>query len=217
MRCARVFLVLLVFAGAHDLKSQPPPAPQGSAQGRPAPPPPPPPDPARRMEEIRKRLAERPAPVGGARTDAAQVAEQRALVAFATQYLKEAEQAIQAGEQFKADRLIDAADACRRPLDHLRHIEEEQRAPTDRPAPPVPLAVHLRQVYFRLRLADVFLQEIRPKAPTRLLEIARAYYARALAAQRAKQDRMAEEYAAAANDLTHALEHLAQGSIAVTR
>jgi hypothetical protein len=167
------------------------------------PPPRPPIDPKIRIEIVRHRFAERP-PVG---------AEQERLAAFGAQYLKEAAAALQANEKFKAERLIEAAEACRRPIEHLQHIEKRQ-GPVALPPGPVPLAVHLRQVYFRLRLADVFLKEIHPPAPIRLLELARSFYARALESQRAKEDRIAEEYAAAANDLTHALEHLAQASIA---
>lgn len=143
-------------------------------------------------------------------------AEQEILEAFVEQYLKEAAAALQAHEKFKADRLIMAAEDCRRPIDHLQNIENRQKLAALPPGP-VPLAVHLRQVYFRLRLAELFLKEIHPPAPLRVLELARAFYARALESQRAKEDRIAEQYAAAANDLTHALEHLAQASIAASQ
>jgi hypothetical protein len=71
----------------------------------------------------------------------------------------------------------------------------------------------LRQVYFRLRLCDFFLQQIPPPAPVRLREIARGFYEQAVKAQQANRAAIAEEYAKAADDLTHALESLAQAAL----
>jgi hypothetical protein len=71
----------------------------------------------------------------------------------------------------------------------------------------------LRQIYFRLRLCDFFLQQIPPPAPTRLLELARGFYEQAVKAEQANNGAMADEYAKASDDLTHALESLAQAAL----
>jgi hypothetical protein len=147
------------------------------------------------MGEIRNRLEANP-PLN---------AEQRELAAFVRKYLDAAAGALAAGRRFQADRLADAADACRRPIDHLRHVAEAGQ----HPAPPPPRD-HLRQVYFRLRLSEFFLQQIPNPPPRRLLEMARANYQRAVTGSQQGHAAAAEEYTKAADDLTHALESLAQ-------
>jgi enoyl-CoA hydratase/carnithine racemase len=59
----------------------------------------------------------------------------------------------------------------------------------------------------------VFLQQAPPPPPQRLLTLARAFYERAVKAQQAKKMEIANEYLAAADDLTHALESLAQSAL----
>jgi hypothetical protein len=149
------------------------------------------------MDDIRKRLEASPP----------STAEQEELAAFVRTYLDQAGREIKEGRRFQAERLVDAADACRRPIDHLRHVAE-----AGLPGPPPP-EDHLRQVYFRLRLSDFFMQQIPVPQPKRLRELARMFYERAVKADEEGQAHASEEYAKAADDLTHALESLAQAYV----
>lgn len=159
----------------------------------------------RRIEEIRARL-ERNSPTTPQQTE---------LAAFAERYLEEAARALNNGKISQARQFADAADACRRPIDHLQHIEAEKAAP-GRGGPPGKAddpQDHLRQIYFRLRLCDFFLQQIPPPAPTRLLELARGFYEQAGQAEQSHNRAAADEYAKASDDLTRALESLAQAAL----
>jgi hypothetical protein len=149
----------------------------------------------RRIGEIRNRL-DRNAPVAP---------EQKELAVYTQRYLDDAGRALAAGRRFQAERLADAADACRRPFDHLQRIAG--------PKPPGDPEDHLRNVYFRLRLCDFFLQQIPAPKPVRLLELARRFYDHALKSRQEGSGVMADEYTAAADDLTHALESLAQAEL----
>jgi hypothetical protein len=191
--CHASLLVVMLLLASSALVAQPrPPEPGG--------PPPPRPEPVeRRMVDIRNRLAASPP------SDA----DQRELARFVLEYLNDAVQALNAGRWFQADRFADAADACRRPINHLRHVAAIDR----RPRPPLDPEDQLRQVYFRLRLGDFFLQQIPMRPPKRLLELARMYYQRALKAEQDRDRHTADEYAKAADDLTHALESLAQAYV----
>jgi len=151
----------------------------------------------RRMDDIRRRLETNP-PVTG---------EQRELADFVRAYLDQASRGLAAGEKFPAECITDAADACRRSMDHLQHVAGA--AQTRQP----PSEGHIRQVYFRLRLSDFFLQQIRAPKPERLLELARQLYYRAVKTKEEGDANRAEEYTKAADDLTHALESLAQADV----
>jgi hypothetical protein len=173
-------------------------------------PPPPTPDSKaveRRIEDIRTRLEQ----------NSPTTPQQKELAAFVERYLEEAGRALNKGKRFQAQQLADAADGCRRPIDHLQHIAAGN-APPRPPGRGGPSGKaeeprdHLRQIYFRLRLCDFFLQQIPPPAPTRLLELAREFYEQAGQAERAN-GAMADEYAKASDDLTHALESLAQAAL----
>jgi len=175
----------------------------GAQPGRGPGPPAPPHDPKavqRRIAEVRSHLtADQPA-----------TPEQRELATFARTYLDHASSELAAGHPFQAERFADAADACRRPIEHV------QRAADAAPPSPPPPDDRLQQVYFRLRLSAFFLQQIPSPQPSRLLELARAFYEQAVKAKEHGSMRRSEEYAAAADDLTHALESLAQASVAET-
>ncbi len=149
----------------------------------------------RRIGEIRNRL-ERSPPVAP---------EQKELAVYTQRYLDDASSALAAGRRFQAGRLADAADACRRPLDHLQRIAA--------PKPPGDPEDHLRNVYFRLRLCDFFLQQIPAPKPVRLLELARKFYDQAVKSRQEGNAVIADDYTAAADDLTHALESLAQAEL----
>jgi len=157
----------------------------------------------RRIAEIRNRL-DRNAP---------STPEQKELALYVRRYLDDAGRALTAGRSFQAGRLEDTADACRRPIDHLQRIATASPATPPGPKPPFDPEDHLRDVYFRLRLSDFFLQQIPSPAPTRLLELARGFYEQAVKARQAGNKLAAVEYTAAADDLTHALESLAQAAL----
>jgi len=173
---------------------------------QPPPPPRPMPDsPAveRRIGEIRNRL-ERNAPA---------TPEQKELASYVQRYLDDAGRVLAAGRRFQAQRLEDAAEACRRPIDHLQRIAIPNQAKPPGPNPPGNPEDRLRDVYFRLRLGDFFLQQIPSPAPARLLELARGFYEQAVNARQAGNGIAADEYTGAADDLTHALESLAQAAL----
>ena len=156
-----------------------------------------------RIAEIRNRL-ERNAPA---------TPEQKELASYVQRYLDDAGRALAAGRRFQAERLEDAADACRRPIDHLQRIATPNPVKPPGPKPPGDPEDHLRDVYFRLRLSDLFLQQIPSPAPARLLELARSFYQQAVKARQAGNRLAADEYTGAADDLTHALENLAQAAL----
>jgi hypothetical protein len=81
------------------------------------------------------------------------------------------------------------------------------------PGPPRDPEDQLRQVYFRLRLAEFFLKQIPPPAPVKLLDLAREFYEQAVNAGQTKKAFVEDEYTKAADDLTHALENLAQAAL----
>jgi hypothetical protein len=166
-------------------------------------PPSPPPRPAHRPKDISQRIREIRIRLEAARPTST---EERELKSFAQRYLEEAEAALAKHQTFFAASLADAADACRRPLDHLAEIDQQHR-----PAPP-PQAIitHLRRVYFRLRLCNYFLQQIPQPRPDRLLAIARHFYQLAQESLQAGKLANTELYTVSADDLTHALESLAQ-------
>jgi len=119
---------------------------------------------------------------------------------YVQRYLDDAGRALAAGRRFQAERLEDAADACRRPIDHLQRIATPSPSRPPGPKPPGDPEDHLRDVYFRLRLSDFFLQQIPSPAPTRLLELARSFYEQAVKARQAGNRLAADEYTGAADD-----------------
>ena len=166
-------------------------------------PPAPPPRPAHKPQDVSQRIRDI-----HTRLEAAQPAsaEERELKSFAQRYLAEAEAALAKHQTFLALSLADAADACRRPLDHLAEID---RRPGPAPTPQA-VATHLRRVYFRLRLCNYFLKQIPQPKPDRLLDIARHFYQLAQESLQTGRLANAELYAVSTDDLTHALESLAQ-------
>lgn len=179
-----------VLLGCRLLLSQPPPPGDARAVER-------------RIHEIRDRLA--------ANTPADE--RQKELAVFVKRYLSDSQSALDVGRRFEAQRLADAADACRRPTEHLQHVAAARRSGSHSPTPPGDLDDHLREVYFRLRLGYFFLQQIPAPAPKVLLVWAREFYERAVAAQLENETQIEDEYTKAADDLTHALESLAQAGL----
>jgi hypothetical protein len=159
----------------------------------------------RRIEEIRLRLER----------NRAGTPLNRELASFTERYLDEAQDALNSGRQFQAQRLADAADACRRPIDHLERLADKRRGlPGPPPRPGAPdLTDRLQLVFFRLRLSDFFLKQIPPPRPKRLVDLARRFYEQAVQAQQEGNLAAADELTKAADDLTHALESLAQAAL----
>jgi hypothetical protein len=194
MRCRSTTVLRafgLALSGCMMLTPQPPPPP-ADARGI-----------ERRIREIQTRMAETP-PHGPT---------QKQLAVFVERYLDDSVRALKADHRFQAQRFADAADACRRPIEHLQQIGKARTAPGLHPKPPGDPADHLREVYFRLRLAEVFLRQISSPAPDALLVLARSFYQQALKAQQQNQEEIEGEYTRAADDLTHALESLAQAAL----
>jgi hypothetical protein len=136
---------------------------------------------------------------------------EREIAGFGMNYLDRSEQALNSGHLFAADRLLGAADAFQHVLDHLDRIRQGSNKPP--PPPPQAISDHLRQVYFRLRLSDFFVREIPDPKPGRLPTLARQFYQSALQAYQAGNWLAADEYTKCADDITHALENLAQAAI----
>jgi hypothetical protein len=181
-----VIFVLSIFLSA-GLHAQPP-AP-------PPPPPPPPQDLQHRIRDIGEHLRYLH-PINS---------EQQHLAEDARRYLGEAMKAARNKEPYVAARFADAADACRRALEHLTG---GPGAPP--PPPPPPLSDHLRNVYFRLRMCDFFMKQIPEPKPEDLLAQARVFYRYALEDMQKGKNREADAYASSADDLTHAIEAIAQ-------
>jgi hypothetical protein len=187
-------IIAIALIAPNFLPAQPQPPPPAKLDSRTV---------ERRIGEIRNRL-ERNAP---------STPEQKELAAYVQRYLDDAGRALAGGRRFQAERLEDAADACRRPIDHLQRLAIPNQAKPPGPRPPGNPEDRLRDVYFRLRLGDFFLQQIPSPAPARLLELARVFYEKAVNARQAGNGIAADEYTGAADDLTHALESLAQAAL----
>jgi hypothetical protein len=192
--CAFLPIIAIALIARTFLVAQPPPPPAPKSDSRAV---------ERRIGEIRNRL-ERNAPA---------TPEQKELASYVQRYLDDAGRALAAGRRFQAERLEEAADACRRPIDHLQRIATPSPAKPPGPRPPGDGEDHLRDVYFRLRLSEFFLQQIPSQPPTRLLELARGFYEQAVKARQGGIRLAADEYTGAADDLTHALENLAQATL----
>ena len=174
-----------------QLPPRPPHPPHGPPQDRPRI--------EQRMTEIRKRLA----------SSTISSAVVRDLKDFVELYLQKTELALNQDNLFQAGRFVEAADACRRPIDHLSHLENEAKPPPK----PSKDEDDLRRVYFRLQLGNFFLEQIPNPKPKRLLQLAQTFYQEATKAHESQQDTVTGEYARAADDLTHALENLAQAYV----
>jgi hypothetical protein len=166
-------------------------------------PPPPPLD----RKGVERRIADIR---NGLNRSAPTTSQQKELAAFVERYLDDAARALDGGKTAQARQLADAADACRRPIDHLQHVASGRPGPARKEQGP---QEQLRRIYFRLRLCDFFLQQIPAPAPARLLELARGFYEQAVQADQAGNGAVADEYAKAADDLTHAMESLAQAAL----
>src|SRR5579862_9455252 len=129
---ARKPLAVALFAAictAHLAAQPPPPKPDIKAIDQ-------------RIADIRDRLERNPPTTP----------QQKELAAFVERYLDEAARALNSGKRSQAQQLADAADACRRPIDHLQHIAAGKAPPhpPGRGGPPGPAdgpRDQLRQIY----------------------------------------------------------------------
>lgn len=186
----------------------PPQPPSPGGRGGPPPRSPGPPGPERDPRRLQQRIAD--AQRGLTQVRSADPME-REIANFGANCLYRSEQALKRSQLFAADRLLGAADAFRHVLDHLNHIRGTANGPP--PPPPQAISDHLRQVYFRLRLCDFFLQQIPDPKPERLPRLARHFYELALQAYQSSNWLAADEYTKCADDITHALEDLAQAAV----
>lgn len=202
---AALLLILAGICGSLALRAQVGP-PRPPPPGRPGPPGPP--GPERDPRRLQQRIAD-------VRRGLAQVRSEDPIepeiASFGMTCLERSEQGVKNRQLFVADRLLGAADAFRHVLEHLNHIRQGRRGPP--PPPPQAISDHLRQVYFRLRLSDFFLQQIPNPKPERLPRLAQHFYQLALQAYQASDWLSADEYTKCADDITHALENLAQAAI----
>ncbi len=167
-----------------------------------APPPPPPPGP--RPEDLRTRLSQaQPAGKPG---------EQ--LLRFSRDYLTQSESLEQAGKHHAADRKLAAADAFFRAADHLGHLThakspERKKKQSDGHE----VNRHLDRVYFRLKQCEFFYEQSGDHHLKPVCGVARSFYQSGVRAAEQDDIRTADEYAKAADDLTHAVENLAQAAV----
>ncbi|MGI9071108.1 MAG: hypothetical protein ACR2JB_07260 [Bryobacteraceae bacterium] len=204
--CAASLCVLVGTLGAlpfPQAQADPPHPPPPGHHG-----PPGPPGPERDPKRLQQRIADIRRGISQVRGGDPMESE---IASFGMNYLERSEQALRSAHLFTADRLLGAADACRHVLDHLNRIRQGSKNPP--PPPPQAISDHLRQVYFRLRLSDFFLHEIPDPKPERLPTLARQFYQSALQAYQASHWLAADEYTKCADDITHALENLAQAAI----
>lgn len=169
----------------------------------PPPPPPPPPHGGPTVDEIRSKLANlKPSGKTG-----------KELVLLSQSYLARSEQKAQTGDRFAADRNRAAADAFFRAADHLEHVSKFQGDRPEKKKPHGPeVSRHLERVYFRLKQCDFFLVQSGETKLKPVCGIARDLYQSGLRSQDEENTRAADEYAKAADDLTHAVEFLAQAA-----
>lgn len=215
LRSSAVTVLALVLAGSLGFASPaaaqqrpgPPPPPPPAAGQRPPPPPPPPPldrvGVADKINRIRRALAQR-SPAD---------ATEKEIFSEANICLQGAQKQFARNRVFAASRLARAAEALSHALDRLQPRD-------DAPAPPRPpgqdLRGHLIEVYFRVRQADYFLQQSHDAGAKPLAELAHRFYEQARQAFDKNQERRAEDYAEAAEDMVQALEFLAQSAVRAT-
>jgi cell division septum initiation protein DivIVA len=177
----------------------------GSLSGQPPRPPGPPPSPApaasfeERLADLRRRIEQQP-PVD--------VSAQRALQ-YAKRYADRAEKEKRAGREPEADRIAAAAAALLHVAEHQQHLRNGggPRVPS-----PEEIKDHLQRVYFRTEQADYFLKEAHDEMAAPFPQWARDFYQLAARAYDRQEWRAADEDAKCSEDVTGALENLAQAA-----
>jgi hypothetical protein len=168
--------------------------------GPPAPPKPPPPDVDGRLADISQKLKN---------TKPVDDTARRALQ-YSQQYLNEAKSALNARNNFAADRLAGAADALIHIAEHQQHL----RDPDNRPVPPPDkIRNHLQRVYFRVRQSDYFVSQAHDPRLSSFPRWARDFYQLAIRACDRGDWLAADENGKCAEEVTKVLENLAQAAM----
>lgn len=168
--------------------------------GPPGPPKPPGPRIAPRLGEVRRKLDSiKPVDINA----------QRALD-YGRGFLASAEKASQSGQQFTADRMVEAADALLHVAEHQEHL----RSGGGPKGPPAPKEIqdHLQRVYFRTQQADYFFREAKDSRAASFPKWARDFYQLAVRAYERRDWIAADENAKSAEEIVRALESLAQAA-----
>jgi hypothetical protein len=176
----------------------------GSVSGQPPRPPgpPPPPRPANfddRLADLRRRIE---------RQDVVDVSAQRALQ-YAERYAERAEKEKRAGRDAEADRIAAAAGAFLHVAEHQEHLRKGGGPPSP---PPQEIKDHLQHVYFRTEQADYFSKEAHDEMAASFAQWARDFYQLAVRASDRREWRAADEDGKCAEEVTKALESLAQAA-----
>jgi len=183
---------LLVLISVVSLAGQPPPPARGPAPPPPGPGGPPPPG---GRQGVRQRLTEAK-PAGET---------SRKLLVLAKMYLEKSE-SLKFSSPFAATRILGAADALIRAVEHQQHLDQK-----DGPPPPnsAEITRHVDRIYFRLQQADYFVKQSGDPNAQTIADFARQYYQGALRASDKGDLRTADECAKSTDELMRALENLA--------
>ncbi len=163
--------------------------------------------PKRPMPELSARLPDLRRRLDSAK--AVNVTAQRALE-YSRIFLTSAEQAYRLGQQFRAGRFAEAADALFHVAEHQSHL---QAGGGPKGAPPADtLGEHMQRVYFRTQQADYFFRQSHDLRAVSLPKWARDFYQLAVRAFERNDAIAADENVKCAEEVVRALESLAQAA-----
>lgn len=134
--------------------------------GPPGPPKPPGPDPRNHIADIHRKLDS---------MKAVDVTAQRAL-GYSCEFLGSADQSLQSGQPFEADRLAEAADSLVHVAEHQQHLRGAGERRVSAAQSPEAIQDHLQRVYFRSQQADFFLSQSHDARATSFPKWARDFY-----------------------------------------
>lgn len=134
---------------------------------------------------------------------------QRALE-YGRAFLASGEKALRSGQDFKADRLAEAADALLHVAEHQEHLRSGG-GPKGPPAADL-LRDHMQRVYFRTQQADYFFDQSHDTRAAPFPKWARDFYQLAVRAYERNDLIAADENAKCAEEVVRALEGLAQAA-----
>ena len=170
----------------------------------PRPPQPPKPRLETRLADLRRKLDT---------TKPVDVTAQRALQ-YSRDYWTKAETAERAGQSFRADRLVEAAEALLHVAEHQQHLRTGG-GPKGPPSPPE-LQDRLQRVYFRTQQAEYFFDQSRSREAAAFPAWSRDFYQLASRAYERRDWVAADENAKCAEEVVKALENLAQAATPVS-
>lgn len=142
---------------------------------------------------------------------AVDVTAQRA-VTYSREFLGSADQWLQSGQPFKADRLAEAADSFVHVAEHQEHLQARGEPKGPPVPPPDAIQDHLQRVYFRIQQADFFLTQAHDPRADAFPKWARDFYQLAERDYERKDFLAADENAKSSDDVVRALENLAQAA-----